>query len=130
MSLAGHLNHAFDRAVVFWKLFGLGIDPRDRMRDERLPLCSCGAPTSHTSALGSPESLAAVNVDGLPGHVRGIAAGQEGDHTGDVVGLADSSQGGECRGPLLELDEVDLKPLGGGAGHLADDEAGGNRVYV
>ena len=53
---------------------------------------------------------------------------EEGDGVGDVLGPADALHGDLGGGGGLEVLEAHADALGGGGGHVGDDEAGGDGV--
>src|SRR5262249_23326509 len=59
---------------------------------------------------------------------RGVGAGEEGRGVRDVLRLPDPAYRDGLRRDALMLLEVPAEPPGGGACHVADDEAGGDRV--
>src|SRR4051794_14920425 len=70
----------------------------------------------------------AGHVDHLAGDERGLVAGEERHHGGDVLGVADAAHGDLLRDGRLEVLEGDAHPRGGGCGHVRGDEARRDRV--
>src|SRR6478735_4726845 len=75
------------------------------------------------------SARAAVDVQGLSGDIGRLVAGQEGDHRGDLLGLADPAQRDLFRGKLLVLGRVVADPGCGRVRHRGGDEAGSHGVH-
>src|SRR6478735_2387560 len=75
------------------------------------------------------SARAAVDVQGLSGDIGRLVAGQEGDHRGDLLGLADPAQRDLLRGELLVLGRVVADPGRGRVGHGGGDEARSDGIH-